>query len=80
MFYSETRVYMAILMGGVMAIVMILWMWGMYANRTANFAILGTARPVSGLSLWLVRSQVATEGFSVSVSPHVNLMTARMRR
>lgn len=79
-FYSETRVYMAILMGGVMAIVMMLWMWGMYPNRTANFAILAGAVVVSGVALWLVRSQVTVSGPSYmrAMIPHhsIAIMTS----
>lgn len=79
-FYSETRVYMAILMGGVMAIVMMLWMWGMYPNRTVNLMILAGAVVVSGLSLWLVRSQVTVSGTSYmrAMIPHhsIAIMTS----
>jgi hypothetical protein len=31
--FSEERVYMALTMGGAMGVVMMAWMWGMYANR-----------------------------------------------
>lgn len=79
-FYSETRVYMAILMGGVMAIVMMLWMWRMYPNRTANFAILAGAVVVSASALWLVRSQVTVSGTSYmrAMIPHhsIAIMTS----
>ncbi|MBV7410731.1 DUF305 domain-containing protein [Maritimibacter sp. DP1N21-5] len=79
-FYSETRLYMAILMGGVMAIVMMLWMWGMYPNRTANLAILGGAVVVAGVALWLVRSQATVSGTSYmrAMIPHhsIAIMTS----
>lgn len=60
-FWSETRAYMAVLMGATMAIVMLLFMLGMYPNKTVNFAIFGGAAAVCALCLWLVRSQ-ATVG------------------
>lgn len=60
-FWSETRAYMAILMGATMAIVMLLFMLGMYKNKAANVAILVGSSAVFALSLWLVRSQ-ATVG------------------
>ena len=60
-FYSETRVYMALIMGSTMAIVMLLFMWPMYKNKKANVVILGTSAVVFALSLWLVRSQTLIE-------------------
>src|SRR3954467_11239739 len=56
-FYSQTRTWMALVMGAVMAIVMLGFMWGMYQNKTANIAIVGGAAVVFAGSLWLVRSQ-----------------------
>jgi len=32
-FYSETRAYMAVIMGASMAVVMLLFMWKMYPNK-----------------------------------------------
>jgi hypothetical protein len=52
--WSEERVYMALLMGGAMAVVMLGFMWSMLSNLTMNLAIFGTA---VGLALWLSRSQ-----------------------
>lgn len=60
-FFSETRAYMALLMGAVMAAVMLGFMWGMYPNRRVNLAILGGAAVVFAGSLWLVRSQVTVD-------------------
>ena len=36
-FWSETRFWMMFVMGGMMMIVMLLFMWGMYKDRTKNF-------------------------------------------
>ena len=55
--FSETRLYMALLMGATMAVIMLLFMLGMYADKRLNAAILGVAAVVFGGSLWLVRSQ-----------------------
>jgi len=38
-FWSETRAYMAILMGGVMAIIMLSFMLAMYSSKAINAAI-----------------------------------------
>lgn len=62
--FSETRTYMAIYMGATMAVIMLLFMWGMYRNRTANFAILGVSAVVFAASLFLVRSQATVEDLS----------------
>jgi tryptophan-rich sensory protein len=57
-FFSETRLYMALLMGATMAIIMLAFMHGMYKNKKVNAGIFITSFLVFGLSLWLVRSQV----------------------
>lgn len=56
-FFSETRSYMALYMGAVMAIIMLAFMLGMYTNTTANIVIFVTAIFVFAGSLYLVRSQ-----------------------
>lgn len=56
-FWSETRFWMAFIMGAAMMVVMLLFMWSMYRNRTKNYVILGTAVVVFVTALWLVRSQ-----------------------
>ena len=40
-FWSETRFWMMFVMGAMMMVVMLLFMWGMYKDRTKNFIILG---------------------------------------
>jgi len=59
--FSETRLYMALIMGATMAVVMLGFMWSMYKERAVNLAIVGGAVIVFAGSLWLVRSQ-ATVG------------------
>ena len=55
--FSETRAWMALLMGAVMAVIMLLFMLKMYTDKRMNLAILGGAVLVFAGSLWLVRSQ-----------------------
>lgn len=59
--FSQTRLWMALLMGATMAAVMLAFMWGMYENRRAKVAIVAASVLVFGLSLFFVRSQ-ATSG------------------
>lgn len=69
---SETRIYMALIMGSVMAIVMMSFMWPMYKNKKVNSIILAGSAVIFALSLWLVRSQVLIEdtGWMKAMIPH----------
>jgi hypothetical protein len=71
-FFSETRTYMAIMMGATMAVIMLAYMLGMYANKTLNIAIFAGAVLVFALTLWLVRAQVTVSGPSYmrAMIPH----------
>ena len=60
-FFSETRAYMALLMGGAMAVIMLGFMLNMYGSKRVNAGIFVGSIAVFALSLWLVRSQ-ATVG------------------
>jgi hypothetical protein len=79
-FYSQTRTWMALVMGAVMAIIMIGFMWSMYRNRTANIAIVATSLAVFAGALWLVRSQETVSGVSYmkAMIPHhsIAIMTS----
>jgi hypothetical protein len=55
--WSETRFYMALIMGAAMAIVMMSFMFGTYGNRLVNVAVLVAGVAVFAGSLHLVRSQ-----------------------
>ena len=79
-FFSETRTYMAILMGATMAIVMLSFMWSMYSNKARNIAIYAVSALVFAVSLWLVRSQttVGDVSFMRAMIPHhsIAIMTS----
>lgn len=70
--FSETRTYMAILMGAAMAVVMVVGMKAMYPDRRINMAIIGGSAVVFVLALWLVRSQVTVGDVSYmrAMIPH----------
>ena len=63
-FFSETRAYMALLMGATMAAIMLAFMLGMYPNKSVNAAIFAAAVAVFAGSLWLVRSQATVDQVS----------------
>lgn len=70
--YSETRTYMAVVMGAAMAVIMLGFMLGMYRNKLANAAILVGAAVVFAGALWLVRSQALVDDVSYmrAMIPH----------
>lgn len=70
--FSETRAYMSLMMGGVMGVIMLGFMLGMYRNRQLNIAIFAGAAALIGTSLWLVRSQatVQDQSYMKSMIPH----------
>ncbi len=71
-FFSETRTYMALIMGAVMAITMLLFMRKMYTNKRANAGIIIGSLIVFALSQWLVRSQttVGDVSYMRAMIPH----------
>jgi hypothetical protein len=78
--YSQTRAWMALLMGAVMAIIMMGFMWSMYKNKTTNAAIIAASVAVFAGSLWLVRSQetVYDVSYMKAMIPHhsIAIMTS----
>ena len=81
-FFSETRTYMAILMGATMAFVMLAFMLGMYRNTALNVAIFIASVAVFALSLWLVRSQVTVSGpnYMRAMIPHHSIAVMTSER
>lgn len=71
-FFSETRAYMALIIGASMAIVMLAFMPHMYPNKGANIAIAVAGVLVFALALWLVRSQatVGQVSYMRAMIPH----------
>ncbi|HEX6126977.1 MAG TPA: DUF305 domain-containing protein [Pyrinomonadaceae bacterium] len=63
-FFSETRLYMALIMGAVMAVIMLLFMWNMYPDSKTNIAIVTVSVVVFIGALWLVRTQETVEDVS----------------
>jgi uncharacterized protein (DUF305 family) len=70
--FSETRTYMALVMGATMAVIMLSFMRQMYSRRAVNMAIYLGSVVVFALSLWLVRSQATIDQVSYmkAMIPH----------
>ncbi|WP_417584161.1 DUF305 domain-containing protein [Pelagibacterium sp.] len=60
-YWSETRAYMALIMGATMAIVMMAFMLGMYDHKGVNAAIFAVAALIFAGSLYMVRSQTSVD-------------------
>lgn len=59
--FSETRTYMALYMGGMMSLVMLTFMWGMYKSKAKSWAIVVGSIILFCVALFLVRSQVTVQ-------------------
>lgn len=70
--FSETRAYMALVMGAAMAIIMLSYMLGMYKNSGINIGIYAAGILVFAGALYLVRSQVTVDDTSYmrAMIPH----------
>ena len=80
-FFSETRAWMALLMGATMAVIMLGFMLNMYKNRRINIAIFAGAVLVFAGSLWLVRGQATVDDtdYMSAMIPHhsIAIMTSK---
>lgn len=82
--FSETRVFMTLIMGGVMMIVMLAFMQDMYASRKVNSAMLAAAVLLVVAGTLLVRSQatVTDEDYLQGMIPHhsIAILTSERAR
>lgn len=62
--FSETRTYMALIMGATMAPIMLLFMLQMYPNVRLNVGIFVASALLFTVALWLVRSQATVDDIS----------------
>ncbi|ODN70088.1 DUF305 domain-containing protein [Methylobrevis pamukkalensis] len=83
-FFSQTRAWMALVMGATMAAIMLAFMWGMYRNTRANIGILVAAAIVFAGALALVRSQATVDdvAYMKAMIPHhsIAIMTSERAR
>ena len=80
--FSQTRAWMALVMGAAMAVVMLGFMWSMYRGTKVKLAILAGAAVVFALSLWLVRSQqtVSDVSYMKAMIPHHSIAVMTSER
>lgn len=80
--FSQSRVYMALTMGGTMGLVMLAWMLNMYRNVKANIAVVAASLLLLALGIVLDRSQAAVgdTAFMRAMIPHHSLAITRAER
>ncbi len=79
-FWSETRFWMAFVMGAAMAVIMLSFMLGMYSDPMKNAAIYIGSVVIFVGALWLVRSQQTIDdvAYMKAMIPHhsIAIMTS----
>jgi uncharacterized protein (DUF305 family) len=82
--FSETRTYMALVMGAAMAVIMLSFMLKMHTNPRVNTGIFIGSALVFGVALWLVRSQTTVDDVSYmkAMIPHhsIAILTSERAR
>jgi hypothetical protein len=80
--FSETRFFMTLIMGGSMMIIMLLYMLNMYQNRRKNGLILALGVLLIGGGIWLVRSQVTVSDtdYMEGMIPHHSIAILTSKR
>ena len=80
--FSESRVFMALTMGGAMGLVMLAWMLNMYKNTKANIAVVVASVSLFSLGVFLDRSQTTVQGpaWMSAMIPHHSLAITRSAR
>ena len=81
-FFSQTRMWMALMMGMAMIVIMLGFMWGMYRTRTTKIVVMVAAIAGFLLFLSLARSQatVDDEAWMKAMIPHHSIAVLTSRR
>lgn len=81
-YFSQTRAWMALMMGAAMTLIMLGFMLDMYKNRRTNIAIAVTAVALLAGTLGLVRSQstVGDVSWMKAMIPHHSIAILTSRR
>ncbi|MFC5381803.1 DUF305 domain-containing protein [Aquipuribacter nitratireducens] len=80
--FSESRVFMALTMGGTMGLIMLGWMLNMYRSTRNNVIIVLASLLLFGGGVYLDRSQVTVDdtGWMSAMIPHHSLAITRSER
>jgi Domain of unknown function (DUF305) len=80
--FSQSRVFMALTMGGTMGLIMLAWMLNMYKNTKANIAIVAVSLVLLGGGIALDRSQATVDdsAWMSAMIPHHSLAITRSER
>jgi uncharacterized protein (DUF305 family) len=82
--WSQTRFWMAIIMGASMAIIMLAFMLPMYSERRINVAVFAGSAVVFAVALYLVRSQATVDDLAYlrAMIPHhsIAILTSERAR
>jgi hypothetical protein len=80
--FSQTRAWMAVVMGATMAVVMLTFMLNIYKSSKANVTIALASVVVFAGALWLVRSQETVDDVSYmkAMIPHHSIAILTSRR
>ena len=80
--WSQSRMFMAMTMGGTMGLVMLAWMLNMYRNTMANVIVVGLSLLLFTVGIALDRSQTTVDdtAFLKAMIPHHSLAITRSER
>jgi uncharacterized protein (DUF305 family) len=80
--FSQSRIFMAITMGGTMGLVMLAWMLGMYKSTKGNIAVVAVSLLFIGGGIALDRTQATVDdaSFMRGMIPHHSLAITRSER
>ncbi|MBC6446038.1 DUF305 domain-containing protein [Actinokineospora sp. HBU206404] len=80
--FSESRVFMALTMGGTMGLLMLGYMLDMYRSIKANLGVVVASLLLLGVGVFLDRSQttVQDDGWMSSMIPHHSMAITRSER
>lgn len=80
--FSESRVFMALTMGGAMGLVMLGWMLNMYKSMKGNLIVVAASLLLLTGGAFLDRSQITVDdiGFMRAMIPHHSLAITRSER
>jgi hypothetical protein len=80
--FSQSRVFMALTMGGAMGLVMLGWMLNMYKSAKANVAVVVASLLLLGGGVFLDRSQstVQDTAFMSAMIPHHSMAITRSEK